>query len=157
MRGSYVCLTGHIGTPSNKTGWPSTDCCGETCTWVSLVRRSAQGEFFAYECPEIRVIARLNKGASIVYTKWSTITDDLDLDLWFCLHSIRSFSPHSHHMGIRNDQSNPQAAAVIGNPKEFDVGKRCRELVGPDAGRAAGMEVAAGAGAGGGVRGCWRR
>ena len=48
---------------------------------------------------------------------------------------------------------------MIGNPKEFEVGKRCRELVGPDAGRAAGMEVAAPAGAGaeGGVRGCWRR
>ena len=84
--------------------------------------------------------------------QWSTITDDLDLDLWFCLHSIRSFSP----VGIRNNQSNPQGAAVIGNLKGFDVGKRCRELVGPEVGRAAGMEVAAGVGAEGGVRGCWR-
>ena len=66
VRGSRVCLTSHVGSPSNKTGWPSTDSFGETYTWVSLVRRSAQGEFFAYECPEIRVIARLNKGASIV-------------------------------------------------------------------------------------------
>ena len=42
VRSSRVCfkLTSHA-IPSNKTGWPSTDCCGESYTWVSLVRRSA--------------------------------------------------------------------------------------------------------------------
>jgi hypothetical protein len=54
--------------------------------------------------------------------KWSTITDDVDLDLWFSLYSGRrfdGFSIHHHHMSGRNNQSNPQATAVIGKPKKL--------------------------------------
>jgi hypothetical protein len=59
-------------------------------------------------------------------TKWSTITDDLDLDLWFSLYSGRRFDGFSitwvaavADSEFGNNQSNPQATAVIGKPKKL--------------------------------------
>jgi hypothetical protein len=52
--------------------------------------------------------------------KWSTITDDLDLDFGVLLTvriPIPRFSTDPDHTGGRNDQTDPQAAGVIGKPK----------------------------------------